>query len=82
MCTSYTCKVYMYTITTVHLDFFRALQVSCPDTWAQIQIPRMQFVSICILKLETSANHRSAGNPPLPCLFYGWNGVQHTSEKH
>ena len=28
----------MYTITTVHLDFFRALQVSRPDTRAHIRV--------------------------------------------
>ena len=36
----------MYTITTVHLDFFRALQVSRADTRAHIRIPHMQCVCV------------------------------------
>ena len=34
--------VYMYTIATVHLDFFRALQVSRPDTRAHIRVPHIR----------------------------------------
>ena len=40
--------VYMYIITTVHLDFFRALQVSRPDTQAHIRVPHMQCVRVCV----------------------------------
>jgi len=35
---------YMYTTTTVHLEFFRALQVSRPDTRAHIRVLHMQYV--------------------------------------
>ena len=40
----------MYTITKVHLDFFRALQLSRPDTQAQahIRVPHMQCVRVCV----------------------------------
>ena len=43
--------VYMYAIATVHLvhnlDFFRALQVCRPDTWAHIRVPHIQCVCVC-----------------------------------
>ena len=38
----------MNTITTVHLDFFWALQVSRPDTQAHIRVPHMQCVCVCV----------------------------------
>jgi len=38
----------MYIITTVHLDFFRAPQVSRPDTRAHIREPHMQCVRMCV----------------------------------
>jgi hypothetical protein len=48
---SYTCVfctlycIYMYAIATVHLDFFWALQVSPPDTWAHFRVP-LQYIWI------------------------------------
>ena len=38
----------MYAIATVHLDFFQALQASRPDTWAQIRVPHVQCVRVCV----------------------------------
>jgi len=49
--------VYMHTITTVHLDFFRALQVSRPDTWAHIRVPHMQCVCVCVHTNHTTHAH-------------------------
>ena len=40
--------VYTYTITTVHLDFFRAFQVSRPNTLAHIRVPHMQCVCVYV----------------------------------
>jgi len=45
MCTSYTAR---YTIATVHVDFFRFLQVSLLDNWAYIRVPHMQCVCVCV----------------------------------
>jgi len=48
ICTLYTYTIHMYAIATVHLNIFWALQVSCFDTWAHIQLPPMQCVCVCV----------------------------------
>jgi len=49
--------VYMYTITAVHLDFLRALQVCRPDTRAHIRVLHMQCVCVCV-HTHTTHTHR------------------------
>ena len=58
------CTVYMYTIITVHLDFFRALQVSRPNTWAHIRVPHMQSLPVCV-RVRTHTHTTHTHQPPI-----------------
>jgi len=64
--------VYMYTITTLHLDFFRALQVSHPDTRAHIRVPH---ISVCVC----AYTHTHDTYTSTPCKKWGDTSIAQTN---
>jgi len=67
--------VYMYTITTVHLDFLWAVQVSRPDTRAHIEYPTC---SVCVCAYTHSHNIYTS----TPCKKCGDTSIAQTYPSH